>query len=70
MLAEEGPEFWQDFSVVIVSSCLPTELKQLSEVLWELSIPMVVLDNYGFFGSIFISLKEHTGMLSSWLLQC
>lgn len=62
MLQDDDVTFWQDFSVVIVSGGKPTELEQLSRVLWDLNIPLVVIDSIGFFGSIFISLKEHTGI--------
>lgn len=46
--------------MVIVSGGLPAELRQLSQILWKLNIPLVVIDSLGFFGSIFVSVKEHT----------
>lgn len=66
LLAEEGndvakqSEFWKQFSVVIVSEGLPLDLLKLADILWDLHIPLVIIDSFGFFGSIFISVPEHT----------
>lgn len=66
LLAEDGgdiekqKEFWTQFSVVIVSESLPSDLLKLSDILWDLHIPLVVIDSFSFFGSIFLSVPEHT----------
>lgn len=60
LLDENEPSFWQTYSVVIVCGGLPNELKQLSDILWGLDIPLFAIDSLGFFGSVYISVKEHT----------
>jgi amyloid beta precursor protein binding protein 1 len=57
---EKQKEFWKQFSVVIVSESLPSDLLKLSDILWDLHIPLVVIDSFSFFGSIFVSVPEHT----------
>lgn len=60
MLTENDTSFWHAFTVVVVSGGLPDELSQVSKILWNLGIPLVAIDSMGFFGSVFISCREHT----------
>lgn len=46
------PDFFRNFSLVVVTSMGERALKVLSELLWEANIPLVVIRSYGFVGYI------------------
>lgn len=60
MLNDGDEIFWKQFTLVIVSGGFPSEVRELSKTLWELDIPLVVIDSMSFFASLYISVKEHT----------
>lgn len=56
----ESKDFWKQFTVVVASDVKPSSLVILSSTLYELNIPLVIIESISFFGSLLISLKEHT----------
>lgn len=55
------PDFWAGFSTVVVSEHLHSALLlQLKQILWEKSIPLLLVSTCGFYGSVHIIHKETT----------
>ncbi|XP_042236072.1 NEDD8-activating enzyme E1 regulatory subunit-like [Homarus americanus] len=58
-ILDNQPDFFVPFTCVIVT-CLPEcTLLMLSKVLWEASIPLVVIRSYGMIGYIRVQIEEH-----------
>lgn len=53
-----NPEFFKNFSVVVSCSVSEKSLIKLSNLLWELNIPLMACKSIGFYGSARIQLKE------------
>lgn len=54
-----NPEFFKNFDVV-VATCLPERtMTALSNLLWDLNIPLVICRSIGFLGSVRVQIKEH-----------
>lgn len=54
---DQPDDFWDQFTAVIVSDF---ELKTLREVLWSKSIPLIVVNTVGFYGSVKVNVPETT----------
>eukprot|EP01120_Amphizonella_sp_Union-15-10_P009763 TRINITY_DN3775_c0_g1_i4.p1 TRINITY_DN3775_c0_g1~~TRINITY_DN3775_c0_g1_i4.p1 ORF type:complete len:526 (-),score=96.19 TRINITY_DN3775_c0_g1_i4:32-1609(-) len=55
-----SPEFFDSFSVVIVTGAKEDSLIKLSDLCYDKDIPLVVVDIFGFFGYLRLQTKEHT----------
>lgn len=44
------PDFFKNFSLVIATDMKEKSLKQLSQILWEANLPLMVVKSYGFVG--------------------
>lgn len=53
------PDFFRNFSIVIVTEMGEKSLKALSKLLWDTNIPLVIVRSYGFIGYIRLQAKEH-----------
>ncbi|XP_063244767.1 NEDD8-activating enzyme E1 regulatory subunit isoform X1 [Bacillus rossius redtenbacheri] len=60
VLLENSPDFFNSFTVVIGTSLTERLLILLSKKLWDLDIPFVVCQSYGFVGYIRLQFSEHT----------
>lgn len=58
-ILSSNPSFYEQFSLVICSRLSEHNLLRLSDVLWQLNVPLVVCDNFGFLGYMRLVLKEH-----------
>ena len=58
-LLVSDPNFFDRFSLIIATEMLESSLLRLSQVLWKLSIPLLVARSYGLLGYIRISLPQH-----------
>ena len=54
---ETKPEFFKSFSLVIVSEISEKGLINLSKILWEANIPLMVVRSYGFIGYIRLQVR-------------
>ncbi|CUM66154.1 uncharacterized protein PRCAT00003811001 [Priceomyces carsonii] len=59
ILTQETPDFWNKFSVVVISDYFPF-LDELVNLLWEKGIPLVVVNCLGFYGSLQLIMNETT----------
>ncbi|CAG0884031.1 unnamed protein product [Cyprideis torosa] len=55
----ENPDFFNNFSLVIATDLKEQSLKELSELLWEKKIPLLVACSYGFWGHLRLQISEH-----------
>ncbi|CAH1390420.1 unnamed protein product [Nezara viridula] len=58
-LLKNNPNFFSNFSVVIATSLNERALLPLSELLWDLGIPLIVAKSIGFIGYLRIQFQEH-----------
>lgn len=58
-LLKNNPSFFANFSVVIATSLTERASLPLSELLWDLGVPLLIGRSYGFLGYLRIQLKEH-----------
>lgn len=59
LIAKEEPAFFKSFAVVIATDLAEAELLELSKVLWQQSIPLLVARSYGFIGYLRLACAEH-----------
>lgn len=59
-LLENNPSFFTKFSLIIASSLPDKTLLELSKLLWDHNVPLVVCNSYGMVGYLRIVTKEHT----------
>ncbi|GLH15708.1 hypothetical protein R5R35_001352 [Gryllus longicercus] len=57
---ENNPDFFNNFSVVISTQISERVIIRLSKKLWELEIPFIACQSYGFIGYARIQVQEHT----------
>lgn len=57
---ENNPDFFNNFSVVICTQMTERVLVRLSRKLWELQIPFIACQSYGFIGYARVQVSEHT----------
>ena len=61
VLESEPPTFWSQFSIVAISDYTPApQLKALKDILWSQSIPLIVVNTVGFYGSLHLITSETT----------
>lgn len=58
-LLNNDPEFFKKFTVVLCSRVSEHGLLKLGNFLWHAHVPLVVCDNFGYFGILRIVVKEH-----------
>ncbi|KAK7077671.1 NEDD8-activating enzyme E1 regulatory subunit [Halocaridina rubra] len=59
-ILDNQPDFFTPYTVVIVT-CLPeSTLLALSKVLWDASVPLLIVRSYGMIGYIRVQIEEHT----------
>lgn len=59
--ANLNSQFWSQFNVVILSkrhSTAKNTIDSLKEILWNLNIPLLLVDNIGFYGYLHVIAKE------------
>lgn len=54
------PDFFNSFTIVVATCLTESTLLSLSKVLWEASIPLLVVRSYGMIGYIRLQFEEHT----------
>jgi NEDD8-activating enzyme E1 regulatory subunit len=54
-----NPEFFQNFSVVVACALHEKSLMKLSNLLWDLNIPLISCNSVGFFGIARMQIKEY-----------
>lgn len=54
-----NPEFFKNFSVVVACGLNEKSLMKLSNLLWDLGIPLMACKSVGFYGSARIQVKEY-----------
>ncbi|XP_059091053.1 NEDD8-activating enzyme E1 regulatory subunit-like isoform X2 [Tigriopus californicus] len=54
------PDFFKSFTLVVATDMSEKSLKQLSSLLWQANIPLMVVRAYGFISYIRLQVKEHT----------
>ena len=54
------PDFFNDFNLVIATELSEKMMTTLSSLLWNASIPMMIVKSYGLIGYIRLQVKEHT----------
>lgn len=54
-----NPDFFKSFSVVIANSLTEKTIKDLSQHLWEINVPLIMCHSVGLLGSFRIQVKEH-----------
>ncbi|RXG60580.1 NEDD8-activating enzyme E1 regulatory subunit [Armadillidium vulgare] len=54
------PEYFKTFTVVIATNISESSLLNLSKILWDLKVPLVVTKSYGMIGYIRVQVEEHT----------
>uniref|UniRef100_A0A0V0G5L6 NEDD8-activating enzyme E1 regulatory subunit n=1 Tax=Triatoma dimidiata TaxID=72491 RepID=A0A0V0G5L6_TRIDM len=59
-LLKNNPNFFSSFSVVIATALNERALLPLSELLWNLGVPLIIARSYGLIGLIRLQIKEHT----------
>lgn len=55
----DDPSFVEKFSVVILTNPSLSDIKLASEVCWNLYVPLVIVQSYGFLGQCRLQLREH-----------
>uniref|UniRef100_A0A336LIK4 NEDD8-activating enzyme E1 regulatory subunit n=1 Tax=Culicoides sonorensis TaxID=179676 RepID=A0A336LIK4_CULSO len=58
-ILQVNPEFFKNFDVVVATSLDERTIVTLSNLLWDLNIPLVICRSVGFLGSIRVQIKEH-----------
>ena len=58
-IAKEEPSFFKSYTVVIVSDMIEVELLELAKMLWQQSVPLLVVRSYGFLGYLRLACAEH-----------
>lgn len=59
VLLDNNPEFFNNFSLVIVTQLPERSLLRLANTLWEADIPLLICRSYGFIGYIRLVTREH-----------
>ena len=59
LIAKEEPSYFKSFAVIIASEMIEVELLELAKVLWQQSIPLLVVRSYGFLGYLRLACAEH-----------
>ena len=55
-----NPQFFKQFTVVVASQMHGATLLKLSDLMWELSIPLLAARSYGMVGYLRLMVREHT----------
>ncbi len=58
-LLDSNPNFFDAFTLVVVTDLAETSLLRLSQALWKMSTPLLVAKSYGLLGYIRISFPQH-----------
>lgn len=58
-ILQVNPEFFKDYDVVVATSLDERSIVTLSNLLWDLNIPLVICRSVGFLGSVRVQIKEH-----------
>jgi len=61
VLIEKNSDIFSQFSIVIATELPEKSVLKLSEICWNLHIPLVVARCYGLFGYLRVAVPEHTG---------
>lgn len=58
-ILQVNPEFFKNYDVVVATSLDERSIVTLSNLLWDLNIPLVICRSVGFLGSVRVQIKEH-----------
>lgn len=58
-ILQVNPEFFKNYDVVVATSLDERSIVTLSNLLWDLNIPLVICRSVGFLGSVRVQVKEH-----------
>ena len=58
-ILDSSPQFFSEFSIVIVTDVSEEQLKRLSSGLWQKSIPLLVARSYGMIGYLRLVIQSH-----------
>ena len=58
-IAKDEPSFFKSFSVVIASEMIESELLEFAKILWQQSVPLLIVRSYGFLGYLRLACAEH-----------
>lgn len=58
-ILQVNPDFFQNFDVVVATQLTERLIVSLSNLLWEMNIPLVICRSVGFIGSARVQIKEH-----------
>lgn len=59
-IIQSDASYFTQFSIVIVADLDPDSTLELSKVLWQAQIPLIIVQSIGFFGYLRIAVPEHT----------
>lgn len=58
-ILQVNPDFFKNFDVVVANQLSERSIVTLSNLLWEMNIPLVICRSIGFWGSVRVQIKEH-----------